>query len=142
MWKREHRIIVDKGVTAEQIWKVWSNIYNWPLYDKELESVTADENFKFLPGNWFYLKVKGGPKVKIIITEVTANKTFTDYTQFPLARMYDTHELKQTSEGLQLINTMTVKGPLAWLWRKVIAEKVAAGIPEQTKNLIAMARKQ
>ncbi|MSP53392.1 MAG: polyketide cyclase [Gammaproteobacteria bacterium] len=139
MWKKEQSVVAE-GVTAEQIWKVWSDINNWPRYDAGLEWVKADQGFQFAPSNWFYLKPKGGPKVKIIITEVTPNKSFTDYTVFPLAKMYDVHELTSTAEGIKITHITSVTGPLGWLWRKLVAEKVANDIPAQTQNLIAMAK--
>ena len=139
MWKREYRLSVS-DISAEQVWAVWSNIQQWPRYDKGLEWVKASEGFTFTPGQAFYLKPVGGPKVKIILTEVTPNKIFVDYTAFFGARMYDHHELLQTQDGLCVKNTISVTGPLAWLWRKLVAEKVAAGLAEQMQSLIALAR--
>jgi hypothetical protein len=80
--------------------------------------------------------------VKIMLTEVNHGSSFTDCTTFFGAKMYDTHALEQTPEGLKLINTLIVTGPLRWLWIKLVAQHVANSIPEETENLIALARKR
>jgi len=139
MLQQKHTVITQ-DVTAEQVWKVWSDVDNWSSFDSDLEWTKAPDNFKFAPGHYFYLKPKGGPKVKIIISDITLHQTFTDYVEFFGARMTDAHELKQTAAGLEISNTISVRGPLAWLWRKLVAEKVAAGIPEQTQRLIELAK--
>lgn len=140
MWKKEHKTIT-KEVTAQQIWQVWRDIENWPKWDSGLESCTWLVPYvEFKAGSVFKLKVKNGPAFKIFITEVTPNRSFTDYAQFFLARLYDIHELRETPEGLEITNTTTMTGPLAWLWRKLVGENVANSIPEQTQNLIARAK--
>ena len=140
MWKKEHKVIV-KDVTAQQIWQVWSDIENWPQWDSGLEACWwCTPKAEFKSGSTFNLKIKGGPTFKIFIADATPYKTFIDYTQFFLARMYDTHELKETAEGLEITNTTTMTGPLAWLWRKLVGEGVAKSIPQQTEHLIAMAK--
>jgi hypothetical protein len=42
-------------------------------------------------------------------------------------------------ERLEIRNTTRVEGPLAWVWRKVVAEGVADSLPEQTSRLVARA---
>lgn len=140
MWKKEHKTIVA-GVTAEQVWRVWTDIKHWPTWDSSLIScswITPHTEFK--SGSVFKLKPKGGPAVKITLSEVVPLQKFSDYTQFFLARMYDIHELRVVPNGLEITNTITISGPLAWLWRKLVAENVAKSIAEQTENLIARAK--
>lgn len=82
----------------------------------------------------------GGPKVTLTLSEVVPQQKFTDYCQFFGARMYDAHELEETPEGLRIINTITVKGPLSFIWVHLVAKKVAASIPAQTEALVNFAR--
>ncbi len=140
MWKKEHTTIA-KGVAAQQIWQVWSDIENWPKWDSSLESCWwIAPHTEFKTGSVLYLKVNGGPKFKIFITEATPYATFICYTQFFGARMYSTHELLEVASGLQISLTTTIMGPLAWLWRKLVGENVAKITAQQTQNLIAMAK--
>ena len=68
-------------------------------------------------GGELMLKPRGGPKVRIRLSQVQPGSSFTDVTRFPLARMIDVHELQDTPQGLRLKNTIRMEGPLAWLWR-------------------------
>ena len=61
---------------------------------------------------------------------------FVDVTRFPLARMIDSHELIEHGDELEIKSTITLEGPLAFLWRKLVGEGVAKGLPEQTRRLI------
>ena len=140
MWEKTP-ITTASGVTAKQIWPVWTYLENWPLMDAGLEWCKwCEPHSEFRAGAVFKLKVKQGPVFKIVITQCIPYQSFTDYTQFFGARMYDVHELKEGPNGLEIHHTSTMTGPLAFFWRKLVGEKVAAGIAEQTQNLIAMAR--
>lgn len=91
---------------------------------------------KFIIGNYFFLKPKGIKPVKIVLTEINDGYSFTDCTSFFGAKMYNTHAMEDTPEGLKLKNTVVVKGPLAWLWVKLVAKNVANSAPEETDALV------
>ena len=78
--------------------------------------------------------------MKIELTEVKLNSVFVDLTRFPLARMYDSHELIDHGNKLEIKMTIRIEGPLSFLWRKLVAENVANGMKEQTERLIEKAR--
>ena len=56
--------------------------------------------------------------------------------------MYDKHELIQEEEGVRIINTTYVTGPLAFIWVKLVAKKIAQSIPAQNEAFINYLRKQ
>ena len=128
------------GVKKEAVWKILTDINNWHQWHDDLDYCKLEGHFKV--GSHFMLKPKTMSAVKIMLTEVNHGSSFTDCTTFFGAKMYDTHALEQTPEGLKLINTLIVTGPLRWLWIKLVAQHVANSIPEETENLIALARKR
>lgn len=91
-------------------------------------------------GNHFFLKPKGVKPVKILLTEINEGYSFTDCTSFFGAKMYDTHSMEDTVEGLKLTNKLVVTGPLKWLWIKLVAQNVADTISEETEKLVKLAR--
>jgi hypothetical protein len=113
------------------------DVNQWPSWDTELESTKLDT--AFAPGARFKLRPKGGPNVSIELISVEPLVQFTDVTKFPLARMYDQHALEDTPEGLKIKNKIWVKGPLGWLWRRLVAQGVANGVPAQTDAVAAYA---
>ncbi|XZF13114.1 SRPBCC family protein [Chitinophagaceae bacterium MMS25-I14] len=127
MWTRSHTI-VTKEVTKEQMWKLFADVNNWPAWDKSVEYAQLEGPFE--KGNHFMFQPKGGPKLKIGIHEAVENKNFTDVTTFPLAKMYGEHILEETPDGLKITTTMKVKGVLGFLWWKIVAKKIVAGLAE------------
>jgi hypothetical protein len=52
--------------------------------------------------------------------------------------MYGDHEFISHENGeLEIKTTMSIEGPLSFIWRKIVAEGVANGLPEQTEWLIS-----
>ena len=138
MWSKTYSKRV-KGFQAEQVWKVWTDINQWHTWQSDIEHAKLVGEFKV--GNTFLLKPKGGPKVRIELIKIEYLKEFTDLTRFPGAKMYGSHEFITHGEELEIKTTMSIEGPLSFLWRKIVAEDIANGLQMQTDNLIEKARK-
>lgn len=139
MWKRTYSKTFT-GITKESIWRIWTDINNWPTWHDDLEYCTLKGPFKV--GNHFILKPKNMGPVTITLVAIEPGKSFTDCTTFFGAKMYDTHAVEETPEGLKLTNTLIVTGPLQWLWIFLVARHVAQSIPKETEALVQRARKQ
>jgi hypothetical protein len=137
MWTKSYSKTV-KGLDVGQAWKVWTDVNEWHTWQNDIAFAKLEGDFT--TGNSFLLKPKGGPKVKIELIQVEANKVFTDLTKFPLARMYGMHEFIVHGDELEIRTTMSIEGRLSFLWRKLVAEDIVKGLPEQTERLIAKAR--
>ena len=83
----------------------------------------------------------GATAVKIILTDIQELREFTDCTTFFGAKMYDTHKMEETPDGLLLSNRLVVTGSLKWLWIKLVAQNIADTIPEEVESLVKLARK-
>lgn len=138
MWQKTYSTTVS-DITPQQIWKVWSDIKIRPLWDDDTQ--WAEINGLFEKGTYFYMKIKNGPKLKMLISDCIPNQSFTDCYRFPLATLYGVHEMHPTPTGLCIKTTMQIKGPLSFIWRKLVVEKIVATLPHQTELLIQLARK-
>jgi len=136
-WEKTHKMVV-RNVSKSQIWKVWQEVNQWHHWDTDIEFARLEE--PFANGSRFVLKPKGGPQVKIKLVKVEPNSAFTDLTSFPLAKMYGIHEMRDTKDGLEVSHTVRIEGPLGFLWKKIVAEKVAAGLDEQAEKMVRRAR--
>ncbi|MEO8621341.1 MAG: SRPBCC family protein [bacterium] len=136
MWTRTHSKTV-KGLKAEQVWQVWTDVNRWHTWQPGLER--AQIHGQFVEGNTFTLKPKGGPTVNIEILKAEPNRQFTDLTRFPGARMYGSHEFVVRGDEVEIRTTMSIEGPLAFVWRKIVAEGVARDMAQQTEKLIERA---
>lgn len=136
MWSSSYTQKVT-GISVQRIWDVYSDVENWPSWQDDVDYAHLGGPFE--TGGVIRFKPKGGPKVRIELNEVEAPSRFVDITRFPLARMVDVHEFVESDGGVAIRNTMSVDGPLAWVWRKLMAEGVASSLPEQTSRLVARA---
>jgi len=138
MWTKSHSI-VTKEVSKEQMWRLFADVNNWHKWDKGIEFAKIEGNFE--KGNYFTLRPKGGPNVKVELLETVENHRFLDVTNFPLAKMYDLHTFKDSVDGLKVTNTITVKGILGFLWVKIVAQKIADALPTDMQEQINAAAK-
>jgi len=138
MWTKSYQV-TTKDVTKEQMWNLFADVNNWPVWDEGIEF--TELKGKFEKGNSFILKPKGGPKLKVELLETVVNKNFLDVTKFPLAKMYDNHTFEETPEGLKITNTISVKGILAFVWIKLVAADIVKALPGDVKKQIEAANK-
>ncbi len=136
-WEQSYAVVAE-GVTPEAIWDVWKDVDHWHLWDADIEFARLKGPFE--AGSKFVLKPKGGPTVNLQFIEVKPLTSYTDFTTFPFAKMYGIHTMRPTGKGLEIACCIRVTGPLAFVWRKLVAEGVARGLERQTQELIAHAR--
>ncbi len=137
MWTRSHSKLYQ-GVNKEDIWRILTDVNNWPRWHGDLEYCKMEGAFEV--GNHFMLKPKGVSAVKIELVKIEQGRQFTDCTKFFGAKMYDTHSLEERSDGLLLRNELVVTGPLKWLWIKLVAQNVADTVPDEMEALVNLAR--
>ena len=137
MWSQSHRMSFE-GVTPAQIWKVWSDVNQWHVWQEDIEYARLEGGFE--AGRVFRFRPKGGPELRIELTDVQPLKGYADLTRFPGAKMPDAHEILDHGGRVEIRNTLTVTGPLGFLWRKLVAEGVAASIEDQTRCMVERAR--
>jgi hypothetical protein len=137
MWSKIYSKRV-KGLSAGQVWKVWSDVNQWHTWQDDIEYANLEGEFK--SGNVIRFKPKGGPRINIVLTKVEPDTVFVDVTSFPLSKMYDAHELIYHGDELEIRTTLSISGPLSFVWRKLVAEHVADGMRAQTEKLIEQAQ--
>ena len=137
MWEKKYSKEYH-GVTKEKIWKIWVDINNYATWHEDLDYCQLDGEFKI--GNFFRLKPKGAPEVKVHLLEILENKNFLDVTYFPGAKMFDNHEIEETEKGIRISNTVSVKGLLGFLWIQIVAKNVAKSAPQEMDKVVELAR--
>jgi uncharacterized protein YndB with AHSA1/START domain len=137
MWTKTYSTKIT-GSSKERVWEVWTDVNQWHTWQDDIEYARMDGEFK--EGGVILFKPKGGPKIKLAITKVVPGEVFVDCTRFPLAKMFDEHELITHGDTLEIKSTIRVEGLLSFVWRKLVAEDVANGLDEQTEKLIQRAQ--
>lgn len=138
MWTKSHTI-VTKEATKEQMWKLFTDINNWHLWNNEIEFAKLEG--KAEAGNYYLIKPKNGRVVKVELIEVIENKHCLELGRFPLAQMYYDHLLEETLDGLKITSTITVNGLLSFLWVNLVIKKIAATMASHVQDQIKVASK-
>lgn len=137
MWSKTYSLTTDE-VTREQMWKLFTNVNSWHIWDSGVEN--AQLNGQFEQGNHILLKPKSGPKIKIVLSKVVEKQLFITASSFPLGKIYHQHLFEETSDGLRISYTITVKGVLSFLWVKLIAQNLFNSISKDVVKQINIAK--
>ena len=137
MWSKTYSVTTDE-VTREQMWKLFTNVNSWHIWDSGVEN--AQLNGQFEQGNHILLKPKSGPKIKIVLSIVVEKQLFITASSFPLGKIYHQHLFEETSDGLRISYTITVKGVLSFLWVKLIAQNLFNSISKDVVKQINIAK--
>jgi hypothetical protein len=126
--------------TPDRLYAAIADIRRWPEWDDDLAS-THHDGSPLRPGSRFALTPKGGRRVAMRIEALEPPHLFVDAADLPLGCIRHAHEFIAAPGGRTLIrHTIEVSGPLALLWDRLIARKLAAGLDEQAPRLVAFAR--
>ena len=167
---RRYSYETDTAVSADRLFRAKADIQHWPDWDSELEATALDA--PLAAGSPFMLKPKGGPKVSMRIEHVEAPRRFVDLALLPLAKMRTSTEFLPSGSDTRIRAPTSpvqgecpacvllvrragrslrsparhviieVFGPLAFLWDRVIARKLAADCEQQTRAFIVAAERR
>lgn len=132
MWQFAHSVTTYK--TADQIWKLYASPETWNTWDHETE--WAKLNGPFAAGSTIDFKPKGASSIVTTIELCVPMQRVLDKTRLPLATLLFDHVLEQTAAGLRVTHTVTISGPLTFVWKRLIGYKIAAGLPTSMQNLV------
>ena len=87
-------------------------------------------------GSVIEIKTKGGPKVLSLISLCEQYRRMGNMTKLFFGALVFDHLLEQTAVGLCVTHTITISGPLTFLWKRLIGAKIAAGLATSMQNLV------
>lgn len=135
MWALEHT--ETTAAPPARLWRRYTDPTRWPEWDHGTERVTVDGPLAV--GTRGTLKPTGGPTTRFTFTEVVPERGFTDVTRLPLARLTFTHRLEPDGTGCRFTHRVTITGPLAPLFARVIGRTIARELPTAMRALARLA---
>ena len=114
----------------------WADMSTWPEWNADTEWVRLDG--PFVKGATGVLKPKGGPKTKFFVAELTDTE-FTDVSKLVGARLTFRHVVSTGSAGTAVTVTVSLGGPLAFLWNLILGKGIAATLQRDLDALAAAA---
>jgi hypothetical protein len=137
MPRHSHDFVLD--IDRDRLFRALADLERWPEWDDDIRAVALEG--APAPGRRFILHLKDGSAVTLTIEAFEPPAVFIDRAKLPLACMLSRHELLPEAGGrTRLRHVITLTGPLAWLWDRLVARKIVEGLPRQTARMAAYAR--
>jgi len=115
------------GVTASSVWSAaYADASAWPAWNDALAG--AELLGPFAAGSRARVRFRTGLRLRFTLVEVEPERVFTDESRLPGARMGHRHELEPIGDGVRLVNTIYIHGPLARLWALVLGPQAKKGL--------------
>ncbi len=127
--------------TPAQLFAAITDLRRWPEWDPELVSNEHDGT-PLAVGSRFTLRPKGGPKVAMQVAALDEPRRFADVALLPLARIRTIHEFEpEQAGGTRVRVIIETTGPLAFLWERLVARKLAKDAAPHTQAFAEFARR-
>ncbi len=134
------RAELEADVGAGDVWRgAYADAAAWPRWNPELASARLDGPLRL--GAQARVRFGTGLRLTFRVVEFEDGRLFTDEARLPGARMGHRHELEALGpQRTRLRNTIYVRGPLSWLWARVVGRRAAAALPDGQRAIVALAR--
>jgi hypothetical protein len=118
----------------------WADMATWPEWNLDTEWVKLDG--PFTQGSTGTLKPKGGPVVPFLIERLVPNEEFVDVSKLLGARLTFAHVVQPRPHGgSEVAVTVSMTGPLAWLWKVILGKGLKASAQPDLERLARVAER-
>jgi polyketide cyclase/dehydrase/lipid transport protein len=126
------------GLSASAVWSAaYADASAWPAWNDALAS--AELLGPFAAGSRARVRFRTGLRLRFALVEVEPERVFTDESRLPGTRMGHRHELEPLADGVRLVNTIYIRGPLARIWALVLGPQAKKGLPRWQRRAAALA---
>jgi hypothetical protein len=133
----EHRIVVQ--APASVIYGIYKDVAQWNTWDPDTKASSLDGPFE--AGTQGTLAPSKGRPIRITLTDVRENQSFTVVGGVPGFHMCFEHELKAHAQGTEVIHRVSFSGVFAFLFKRLLSPQINAGLPITLKRLKAHAQR-
>lgn len=116
------------------IFEQWANPDSWPRWDTEVKEVLfTGEATLHARGK---IKPATGPSSTFQITAFEPNAVLTTASKLPGARLLFEHVVRSVVDGSEVSVTVSVEGPLAFVWARILKRNLAQSARSSVTGLI------
>lgn len=141
IFKTDYSIFTTAKPAA--IWRLWSTVEHWSLWDKGLQSCKLIDEFK--ENGKALLLPHGAPEpIEIKFINVIPEFCFSDVANLPFGKIQTEHNIiKNDSDGIYVKHSVvaTIELEQANFFEKEIWSHMEAGLPDAVNKLVALAEK-
>ena len=130
-------LTTDVPVEPSRLWARWADPDTHPEWSHDLAWVRLEQPLEV--GARGHLKPKGGPRSRFTVTELEEGRTFADTTHLIGARLTFTHAAEPAAAGSRVTVTVTIEGPLAAVWTRILGPAATReGIEKDLAELVTL----
>ena len=142
---KKYRASHSELTTAQpdDIWRLWSDVKNWPTWDEGLSACAPKGGFEV--GHSFMLTPKGAPDaIEVTFVEVVPNERFVDETQLPFANIRATHTIEKAGDRFRVTHTIDadVAPDQSDFFERAIWSGMEQGIVQSVRNIVKLAEQR
>ena len=135
MWSTEHSI--ETTAAPETIWKLWSDVDEWPRWNADLER--AELAGPFAEGSAITMFPRADEPIELTIAEAEAPRAFVDQADLGAVLVRTAHRIEQLGDRSRIVYRMEITGPEADTLGAQIGPEITADFPEVLASLAAIA---
>lgn len=136
MWEYENSI--ETSATSESIWRLWSDVENWGVWNGEIEKIEI--NGPFAEGSQILMTPPGDDPIPLVIAEAIENERFVDEARFGDLLLRTTHRIDPVEpDRNRVVHRMEITGDGADEAGPQIGPGITADWPETMAALVRMA---
>jgi hypothetical protein len=138
MGKWQTTATLTTSAAPEAIWaRAYADASAWPAWNPEIAAASLDGRLRL--GARATIRFRTGLHLRFTVVEFEDGLLFTDEARLPLARMGHRHRLEALpGGGTRLENTIYMRGPLSWLWVRVVGRRASRALPEGQQAIVTL----
>ena len=133
------RWTVETSATPESIWRIWTDVPNWPTWDTGLKAAELDGNFGLNAKG--KLRPDQGPSSKFKISEFENGKMYVLKTAIPFGSLTVRRSLEVRSGRTFFTHEVRFTGLLKGVFGKKFGARYRILLPEAMEKIKALAER-
>jgi uncharacterized protein YndB with AHSA1/START domain len=129
---------VETSARPETLWRLWTDVANWPAWDTELESARLEGAFQ--AGARGALKGKGNPRSTFVIESVESERSYRFVTALPFGgRLLIERRLTPLTQGTRFRHDVRFEGFGGAVLSLLFGGRYRAALPVVMERIKSMA---
>jgi uncharacterized protein YndB with AHSA1/START domain len=131
----------ETRASPEKVWRIWSDTSTWPRWNPDVEEVSLDGPFR--SGATGTMQTRSGGKHRITISEVAPGRSFVlESDGVPATKLLFTCQVAAAGEGSRISQSVSLKGPLSFLFGPLMGKRIASSFPALLDGLATAAERE
>lgn len=132
---------LETKAPPERLWQLWSDTSTWPSWNPDVQEVKLDRPLG--PGATGTMRTKSGGTHNIAIKDVEPGRSFVlESDGVPATKLHFKCEVAPVSGGSRIRQTVTLHGPLSFLFGPMMGGRIAQSFQPLLEGLAAAAEKR